>query len=113
MFFSKIKKALFKNNSPEKDFDIACVKIGELKITLARKIESRVPHEFSVIIPRVEIREKGFRDGCFYEKETIYNSVTIVHSPQNRLSESAHVGKEKNVKLLKSFTRESQVTIKK
>lgn len=101
MFFSKIKRAVFKyrNNSEHHDnYDIACIEIGELKVTLARKVTIPVPHEFSVFIPRVEIRKKCYSNGSIqYEKETIYNSLTIVHSPQRPPTESVQVAdKEKN-----------------
>lgn len=102
MFFSKIKKTVYKyrdHNGHHDNYDIACIEIGELKVTLARKVTIPVPHEFSVFIPRVEIRKKCYSNGSLQcEKETVYNSLTIVHSPQRPPTQSIQVAKEEKNK---------------
>ncbi|KJS74139.1 MAG: hypothetical protein JL56_09885 [Desulfotomaculum sp. BICA1-6] len=86
------------NDDHHDNYDIACIEIGDLKVTLARKITIPVPHEFSVFVPRVEIRKRCYSNGSIKcETETIYNSLTIVHSPQRPPTESLQgANKEKN-----------------
>ncbi|MCL6479280.1 MAG: hypothetical protein K6T65_12880 [Peptococcaceae bacterium] len=47
-----------------------------LTVSLTRRLNTRVPYEVSVIVPRAEIR--------YREKETeiIYSSITVVHTPR-------------------------------
>ncbi|WP_161820892.1 hypothetical protein [Sporotomaculum syntrophicum] len=93
MFISKLKKILrpqFRAGSPQ--MDIAAIKIGDVLVTMARRVNSTVPHEFSVYVPRVEIRQRFFRDDQLqYEKEMIFNSLTIVHAPQHPPADSGRV----------------------
>ncbi|MFA7466842.1 MAG: hypothetical protein WCY82_01070 [Desulfotomaculaceae bacterium] len=95
MFFSKIKRALLKyqnNIEKQNNYDFASIEIGEMKVTLARRVNIPVPHEFSVFIPRVEIRKRYYNnEGLQYEKEIIYNSLTIVHSPQRPPTEAVRI----------------------
>ena len=43
-----------------------------------------VPHEITIVVPRVEIKRQYARpDGCAGEEELIYNSVTVVHAPRH------------------------------
>lgn len=96
MILSRIRKGFFKHKNnicPDDNLDIASVEIGDLKVTLARRLTLQVPHEFSVFIPRVEIREKRYHDGKLqFEKETIYSSLTIVHSPQRPPAQTSEPG---------------------
>jgi len=80
----KIKNFLEKNkkNSVAQS-DTAYVKIGELMIAMTRKIDLPIAHEFSIFIPRVEIRDRYYQDNqLLHEQETIYSSITIVHAPR-------------------------------
>jgi hypothetical protein len=51
-----------------------------LDITVVRKLNTDVPHEVSVIVPRAEIR---YTEGSL---ELIYNSITVVHAPRHPLA---------------------------
>lgn len=93
--WGKIKQRLFKLKTRQDDggavhgIDLAGMEIGPLKVTMTRKALFPVPHEFSVFIPRVEIREKWSRGDVQYEREMLFNSLTIVHSPQRPPTESS------------------------
>lgn len=74
-------KKIFRKNK-----DSVKVELGPLKMTLNKIMSYDYPHELSIFIPRVEIREKviGF---CFSKtREIIYNSITIVDAPRAQLS---------------------------
>ncbi|WP_052543947.1 hypothetical protein [Desulfoscipio gibsoniae] len=95
MLISKLKKVLknsqnfFNRTGAEPQTDIAAIKIDDVLVTMARHVSSSVPHEFSVFVPRVEIRKRYYRNNQLqYEKEMIFNSLTIVHSPQHPPVES-------------------------
>lgn len=109
-FWHKIL-ALFGCCSKQKDcqWDEVDLRLADLQIVMKRKNTLDVPHEVSVIVPRAEIRET-----CSFEcptketsscepakerhcctpangtycctKETILNSITIVHSPRHPLA---------------------------
>ncbi|KJS83395.1 MAG: hypothetical protein JM58_12835 [Peptococcaceae bacterium BICA1-8] len=64
----------------------AKVEIGPLKMFLEKKYKYDYPHETSLYIPRVEIREKIESPFFTKTKETIYNSITIVDAPRAPLS---------------------------
>ncbi|MFZ7102811.1 MAG: hypothetical protein ACOWWO_09135 [Peptococcaceae bacterium] len=68
--------------------DSARVELGPLKMSLKKIMAYDHPHEFSIFIPRVEIREKV--NWLFYRKtrEIIYNSVTIVDAPRAPLHDN-------------------------
>jgi hypothetical protein len=90
MIFNKFKKMLKRSDKRtgkqccELQTDVAAIKIGDLLVTMARRVNLPVPHEFSVFVPRVEIRQRYYRDNQLqYEKELIFNSLTIVHAPQH------------------------------
>ncbi len=93
MLISKLKKILgYKTWAGSPQVDMATIKIGELVVTMARRISITVPHEFSVFVPRVEIRQRYYHDNQLkYEKEMIFNSLTIVHAPQHPPVESGQV----------------------
>lgn len=78
------------NRGGELQTDMAAIKIGDLLVTMARRVNLPVPHEFSVYVPRVEIRRRYYRDGQLqYEQELVFNSLTIVHAPQHPPAEGA------------------------
>jgi len=90
MLLSKLKKIIsFKLWTEPPQTDMAAIKIGDVVVAMARRLTSTVPHEFSVYVPRVEIRQRYYQDNQLkYEKEMIFNSLTIVHAPQHPPAES-------------------------
>lgn len=71
----------------------ACVEINieGVIIRVTHKVHLTVPHELTVVLPRVEIRHRYFENGQLArEDEMILNSVTVVdaprHPPESRLS---------------------------
>src|SRR5690554_1921056 len=59
------------------------VNLPGLSILLKRESTLDVPHEITIVIPRAEFRKKCHKDKSLCEYEIIYNSITIVHSPQH------------------------------
>ena len=61
-------------------------------LSVDRETNSTVPSELSVIVPRVEYRER-FTDSQppVYEKEIIISSVTVVVSPRHEPEDPAEV----------------------
>lgn len=89
MLINKLKKILNRNgksvidHDKDQKTDVATIKIGDLEMTMARKVTIPIPHEFSIFIPRVELRQRFFRNNKLQcEKEDIYSSITIVHTPK-------------------------------
>lgn len=52
-----------------------------LNITVERKVNINIPHEVTVVVPRVECRKKS-KNGE-EDIEVIMNSITVVHSPHH------------------------------
>lgn len=64
--------------------DEITVNIAGVTMKLARLSTLPVPHEVTVVIPRVELRRWRYRDGQLIEAaEKIFNSITIAHSPRH------------------------------
>jgi len=80
------KVFLFFKNKLNKNKDQAEIEIGPLKMFLEKKYKYNHPHETSLFIPRVEIREKIESFFFTKTKEIIYNSITIVDAPRAPLS---------------------------
>lgn len=80
------KVLIFLKNLYFKNKDKARVEIGPLKMALEKKYTYDHPHETSLFIPRVEIREKIETPFFTRTKEIIYNSITIVDAPRAPLS---------------------------
>ncbi|SFR05532.1 hypothetical protein [Desulfoscipio geothermicus] len=101
MLIGKLKKIFIKNRDMKcpdrqegRQIDLAKIKIGDLEMVMCRRVDIETPHEFSVFVPRVEIRQRYYRDNRLqYEKETIYNSLTIVHAPIHPPAESGRPAK--------------------
>ncbi|MDI6603826.1 MAG: hypothetical protein QME35_01575 [Thermoanaerobacteraceae bacterium] len=55
-----------------------------LNITVEREININLPHEITVVVPRVECRKKYKNNE--EEIEIIMNSITVVHSPRHEPS---------------------------
>ncbi|MCR4403309.1 MAG: hypothetical protein NUW12_11155 [Firmicutes bacterium] len=60
--------------------DEASVVLGELGMSMRRWFTSSLPHEFSVFIPRAEVRIR--RNRGVQETELVLESITIVHAPR-------------------------------
>ncbi len=68
--------------------DLVIMQLADLQIHVRRQKPVDVPHEITVVVPRVEIRRHYTRpDGCGGEEELIYNSVTVVHAPRHKAAE--------------------------
>lgn len=55
--------------------------VGDIAIRLSRDLRSTLPHEVTIVIPRVDIRRK-FQDGKLVETEVEYAGITLSHSPR-------------------------------
>lgn len=71
----------FKNMFKQKNtgVDKIILSLYGLDISVERKVNINIPHEVTVVVPRVECR-KRIKSGE-EEIEVIINSVTVVHSP--------------------------------
>lgn len=72
-------KKFFKKN---KGYDKITLRLYGLDIEIERKTNIDVPHEVTVVVPRVESRKKV--KGDEEDIEIIMNSITIVHSPRHK-----------------------------
>ncbi|MBM7854657.1 hypothetical protein JOC37_001035 [Desulfohalotomaculum tongense] len=69
------------------------LQLEDIKIKLTRKLNIPVPHEVTIVIPRVELRHRKYKNGKLVEeKERIYNSITVVHAPRHRLEKPPGLG---------------------
>ncbi|MCF8010808.1 MAG: hypothetical protein K9L17_08525 [Clostridiales bacterium] len=70
------------------------IKINGVSMCLKRKLNLCVPHEVSLVIPRVEITKKKYNKHgkITSEEKNILNSVTIVHAPRFRSTENSKPG---------------------
>ena len=78
----------FQNTDKKKDHDAARIKIGPLRMALAKRCPCERPREISLVVPRVEIRTCLKTPFFTFTKETVYNSVTIVDAPVGPMPES-------------------------
>jgi len=72
-------KKLFKRS---KGYDKITLRLYGLDVEVKRKTNIDVPHEVTVVVPRVEFRKK-IKDGE-EDVEIIMNSITVVHSPRHK-----------------------------
>lgn len=64
--------------------DKIMVNIAGLIISVHRSTTLSVPHEVTIVIPRIELRCRRYQRGKLAEEtEKILNSITIVHSPRH------------------------------
>ncbi|WKV09700.1 hypothetical protein Q2T46_04480 [Thermoanaerobacterium sp. CMT5567-10] len=75
----KMIKKFFKKN---KGYDKITLRLYGLDIEIERKTNIDVPHEVTVVLPRVELRKKT--KGSDEDIEIIMNSITVVHSPRHK-----------------------------
>ncbi|MTI79339.1 MAG: hypothetical protein FH758_00445 [Firmicutes bacterium] len=60
------------------------LQLEDVCIKLIRKLNIPIPHEVTIVIPRVEFRDREYENGeLVKEKERIYNSITVVHAPRH------------------------------
>lgn len=76
--------------------DSITLSLPMLDISLTRKLNTDVPHEVSIIVPRAEIR---YNDGS---AEWIYSSITVVHAPRHPLAGEQPPGGGKAAEVLPS-----------
>lgn len=69
-----------------KDSAFGTIKLADLKMTLYDTFTNDPPHEVSIYVPRVEIREKVQTILFTKSREIIYNSITIVDAPRHPLA---------------------------
>lgn len=99
MFIKKLRSKYAKKNRQDdscldQQTDKAVIKIKDVIVALCRKATLDIPHEFSVFVPRVELRERYYKDNQLqYEEEMILSSLTIVHAPQDPPVESGRTNK--------------------
>ncbi|NLT94617.1 MAG: hypothetical protein GXW85_03630 [Clostridia bacterium] len=80
------KVIIYLKNKLLKNKDKAQIEIGPLQMLLEKKYKYDHPHETSLYIPRVEIRERIEFFSFSKTREIIYNSITIVDAPRAPLS---------------------------
>ncbi|WP_027363632.1 hypothetical protein [Desulfotruncus alcoholivorax] len=86
-----IKRLLLKRRRQmEALFDVATIQVDDLTVTMSRReSNTNPPYEFSMYIPRLEFRQKYYKDRLEKDaKEIILENITIVHAPQHPPSES-------------------------
>lgn len=95
--FSCYKKLRLRKNNSREIIPVQCPAVQEdsitlslpmLEITLTRKLNTDVPHEVSIIVPRAEIR---CGEGS---AEWIYSSITVVHAPRHPIAGEQSPGAE-------------------
>lgn len=83
-FFARCSPACENTDCACPSGDIVTLQLGELHVYVRRQKPVEVPHEITIVVPRVEIKRQYARpDGCAGEEELIYNSVTVVHAPRH------------------------------
>jgi hypothetical protein len=60
------------------------IEIEGVVVRVTHKVDLNVPHELTVVLPRVEIRHRYFENGQLArEDEMILNSITVVDAPRH------------------------------
>lgn len=79
-------KTLSLNNKSHKEK--VNLNLAGLNIKLYRHSHIDTPNEITIVVPRVEIRQKCLNDDCSqFENEIIFNSVTVVSAPRHPLAD--------------------------
>jgi hypothetical protein len=79
---ANIIKGIWKNKN--EGSDKITLSLYGLNISVERKTNINIPHEVTVVVPRVELRKK-IKDNE-EEIEIIMNSITVVHPPHHELA---------------------------
>lgn len=83
MFSFPWKKRKKRAEQPQQE-DAAEILINGIIAKLQRRLNLSIPHEFSLFVPRAEIRRRVYRDGQLVrEEEILLSSLTIVHAPRH------------------------------
>jgi len=61
--------------------DEVSVVVEDVSIRLSRELKTTLPHEVTVVIPRVDVT-KRFQDGKLVEVNLAYAGITVTHSPR-------------------------------
>jgi hypothetical protein len=75
-WYNRLKTTLQRLGKTQAAQDIVKVRLLGLEIEVCRVLPGNLPHELTVVIPRVEYR-LGQQD-----REILLNSITIAHSPR-------------------------------
>lgn len=78
-FINAVKNIFTRKNT---GVDKIMLSLYGLNISIERKVNINVPHEVTVVVPRVECR-KRVKNGE-EEIEVIMNSITVAHSPRHK-----------------------------
>jgi hypothetical protein len=84
---NKLQKYLRKLGGKSSGKDIVRIKLLGLEIQVSREVPSHIPHELTVVIPRVEYRLTQQPPDLLRTGEILLNSITIAHSPRFELNE--------------------------
>ncbi|MBE3520047.1 MAG: hypothetical protein IMW97_07065 [Firmicutes bacterium] len=57
------------------------VVVENIAIRLSRELKTALPHEVTVVVPRVDVSKK-FQDGKLVEVNVAYTGITVSHSPR-------------------------------
>ncbi|MEW6769923.1 MAG: hypothetical protein AB1330_00830 [Bacillota bacterium] len=87
----KIKKLLRLQRTESRDH--ARVELSPLLMEATKISTCKIPHEITVVVPRVEVREKIQTPFFTRSRETIYNSITIVIAPRAPLTGGENSGR--------------------
>lgn len=84
----KMGSFLRSGQKPRQD-DYAEVSLPGLCIKLKRSLDTDIPHEVTIVVPRAEFRKKCDSNDCDRcEYEIIYSSITVVHAPRHPPTDS-------------------------
>ncbi|SFG36572.1 hypothetical protein SAMN05660649_01435 [Desulfotomaculum arcticum] len=87
-----LKKLLLKRRRQmDTLFDVATIQVDDLTVTMSRRERNTdPPYEFSMFIPRLEFRQRYYKDRQEKDaKEIILENISIVHAPQHPPSEGS------------------------
>ncbi|MEG6616255.1 hypothetical protein V6C27_07435 [Peptococcaceae bacterium 1198_IL3148] len=101
--FKRLKNNKKIKGLPPVKFDYPHIQEDEIELQLEdviirvrRKLNLLTPHEVTVVIPRVELRERHYKNGQLTrENERLYNSITVVHAPRHSLENPPAFGAPK------------------
>lgn len=90
----KMTSAIADSVRPQGMRDKMLLELPGVKIRLERCTSDDVPHEVTLVLPRIEIRRTTKSAAAETIEEYVYSSVTVVHAPRHpeegRLSQSMH-----------------------
>lgn len=81
--FAPITRLFARSSRDNPSLDEVEIVIMGLKAKMLRKMYIPVPHEVSLFVPRLELKNKITEGGKTTETSVILNSLTIVSAPRN------------------------------